>query len=247
MTSMKYKILVLAIALAGASFIVGCNSDNGSSSDVSFESHIDSVSYSLGYQMAEMSLKPQGMTDIETEAMEAGIKAALNNEESQFSDQEMQQIIQNYQMKSQQQAQQQQQQEAKTNAKEGQEFLSSNLEDEEVQETESGLQYQVLEEGSGESPDSTSTVEVHYEGTLIDGTVFDSSYDRGEPVQFPLDKVIPGWTEGLQLMEEGATYKFFIPGDLAYGQNAPPQSPIGPNETLIFEVELLEVDPENGN
>lgn len=244
MTSMKYKTLGFAIALAGASFFVGCNSDNGSSSDVSFESNIDSVSYSLGYQMAEMSLKPQGMTDIETDAMKAGIEAALNDEDSEFSDQEMQKIVQDYQMQAQQRAQQQQQQDAKSNAEEGQEFLSSNLENDDVQETDSGLQYEVIEEGSGESPDSASTVEVHYEGTLIDGTVFDSSYERGEPVQFPLGQVIPGWTEGLQLMEEGATYKFYIPGDLAYGQNAPPQSPIGPNETLIFEVELLEVDPD---
>lgn len=242
---MKLKTLSLVITLTGASLFYGCNSGMESSSEASIESNIDSVSYSLGYQMAAMSLKPQGMTDINTEAMQAGLEAALNDKESQLSKAEMQQVVQQYQMQAQQKAQEQRRKDAKANAAEGEEFLSANIDKEGVKETESGLQYKILEEGSGVSPDSTDTVKVHYEGTLIDGTVFDSSYERGETVTFPLNRVIPGWTEGLQLMEEGATYKFFIPGNLAYGQNAPPQSPIGPNETLIFKVELLEVNPKS--
>jgi len=145
-------------------------------------------------------------------------------------------------MQARQKAQLKQQQDAQTNQEEGEAFLAENRNKEGVQETESGLQYKVLEEGSGDSPVATDTVTVHYEGTLIDGTVFDSSYERGEPATFPLDGVISGWTEGLQLMKEGATYRFFIPADLGYGMNVRPGSPIGPNETLIFKVELLEVN-----
>ena len=120
-------------------------------------------------------------------------------------------------------------------------ILAENKKKEGVQVTESGLQYKVIEEGEGVSPDANDKVTVHYHGTLIDGTVFDSSKDRGEPVTFGLNRVIPGWTEGVQLMKEGATYEFYIPAELAYGTRAPQGSPIGPNETLVFKVELLEV------
>lgn len=124
----------------------------------------------------------------------------------------------------------------------GKAFLEENAAKEGVKVTESGLQYKVLTEGdaAGKSPAATDTVEVHYRGTLIDGTEFDSSYKRGETLSFPLNRVIPGWTEGMQLMKEGAKYQFFIPSHLAYG----PQGAggiIGPNETLIFEVELVKV------
>lgn len=244
MTLMNNKTTLLYLLFASVLLFVGCNSNAGQSGSVSLESNIDSVSYSLGYQMGAMSLKPQGMTDIKPEKLTAGIKAALNDQDAQLSNRQMQQIVQQYQMQAQKRAQQQKIQEGKENVKKGEEFLANNLKKEGVQQTESGLQYKVLEEGSGVSPDSTDQVRVDYEGTLIDGTVFDSSYERGEPVTFPLNRVIPGWTEGVQLMKEGAKYRFFIPGSLAYGQNPPPQSPIGPNETLIFEVELLEVNPE---
>ena len=127
------------------------------------------------------------------------------------------------------------------NLKEGQEFLKKNKKKEGVKTTESGLQYKVIEEGKGDSPGEYDTVKVHYTGTNIDDEVFDSSKKRGKPVEFPVDRVIPGWTEGLQLMKEGAKYKFFIPAELAYGKRAPRGSDIEPNETLIFEVELLEV------
>jgi FKBP-type peptidyl-prolyl cis-trans isomerase len=107
--------------------------------------------------------------------------------------------------------------------------------------TESGLMYEVVKLGEGPRPTAESTVKVNYEGTLIDGTKFDSSYDRGEPAQFPLGGVIRGWTEGLQLMPVGSTFRFIIPSDLAYGNNAPPGSPIKPGSTLVFKVELLEI------
>jgi len=107
--------------------------------------------------------------------------------------------------------------------------------------TASGLQYEVLQKGTGASPKAADTVEVHYRGTLLDGTEFDSSYKRGETIEFPLNRVIPGWTEGVQLMQEGAKYRFAIPSNLAYGERGTPGGPIPPNATLIFEVELIAV------
>ncbi len=122
----------------------------------------------------------------------------------------------------------------------GVQFLATNKNEEGVQVTESGLQYKVIKAGSGASPSATQTVSVHYEGRLIDGKVFDSSIQRGEPTEFPVNRVIPGWTEGLQLMKLGAKYQFYIPTELAYGPQGAGGS-IGPNETLIFDVELLEI------
>lgn len=236
----KISTAITSLLLLSAIIFAGCNSDSDSSQDVSLDTNIDSVSYSLGYQIAAMSLKPQGMTDINPDQLTAGLRAALEDEDAALSNNEMQQIIQNYQMQAQQKAQQQQQKEAEQNTKEGEEFLAENREKEGVQETESGLQYEVIEEGSGATPTENDTVLVRYEGSLIDGTVFDSSPEEGTSI--PLNRVIPGWTEGIQLMQEGAKYKFYIPGDLAYGANPRPGGPIGPNETLIFEVELIEVE-----
>ncbi|MEO0452939.1 MAG: FKBP-type peptidyl-prolyl cis-trans isomerase [Verrucomicrobiota bacterium] len=128
------------------------------------------------------------------------------------------------------------------NLMKGKDFLKENAEKPGIQTTKSGLQYMVIEEGdnSASSPAATDTVVVHYRGTLLDGTEFDSSYKRGQPASFPLNRVIKGWTEGVQLMKPGSKYKFFVPHDLAYGaRGAGPK--IGPNSTLIFEVELIEV------
>jgi FKBP-type peptidyl-prolyl cis-trans isomerase len=128
--------------------------------------------------------------------------------------------------------------------KEGEDFLAANKGKEGVKSTASGLQYKVIKEGKGPKPKSTDTVKVHYRGTLLDGTEFDSSYKRGEPVEFPLDGVIKGWTEGLQLMTVGSKYQLYIPATLAYGE--PGNRGIPPNSTLIFEVELLEIVAPGG-
>ena len=122
----------------------------------------------------------------------------------------------------------------------GQQFLQENAKKEGVKTTPSGLQYVVLTEGKGKSPKATDTVLVHYKGTLLNGTEFDSSYKRNEPISFPLNQVIPGWTEGVQLMKEGGKYRFFIPSNLAYGARGA-GGLIGPDETLVFDVELLKV------
>ena len=130
---------------------------------------------------------------------------------------------------------------ADPNTEKGEAFLAENAKKEGVKVTASGLQYKVLKEGKGKSPKKTDTVEVHYKGTLLDGTEFDSSYKRGQTIEFPLSGVIPGWTEGVQLMKEGAKYQFTIPSKLAYGERGTPGGPIPPNATLIFEVELVSV------
>jgi FKBP-type peptidyl-prolyl cis-trans isomerase len=129
---------------------------------------------------------------------------------------------------------------AQTALEKGEAFLAENAGKEGVKTTSSGLQYQVLTEGSGKTPKPTDTVVVHYRGTTIDGKEFDSSYSRGTPAEFPLNRVIPGWTEGVGLMKEGAKYRFFIPSKLAYGSRGA-GSAIGPDETLIFDVELIKV------
>jgi FKBP-type peptidyl-prolyl cis-trans isomerase len=126
------------------------------------------------------------------------------------------------------------------NMKKGATFLAENKKKDGVKVTESGLQYKVLEEGTGKTPKATDTVKVHYRGTTINGREFDSSYRRGEPIEFPLNGVIKGWTEGLQLMKEGSKYELYIPSNLAYGSRGAGGA-IGPNETLIFQVELIEV------
>ncbi len=130
---------------------------------------------------------------------------------------------------------------AQSALEDGQAYLKENATKEGVHTTTSGLQYKVLKDGTGKSPKSTDTVLVHYRGTLLNGKEFDSSYKRNEPIEFPLNGVIPGWTEGVQLMKEGAKYQFVIPSSLAYGRRGTPGGPIGPDETLIFEVELLKV------
>lgn len=123
----------------------------------------------------------------------------------------------------------------------GEKFLAENKQKPEIKVTTSGLQYQALTEGNGKAPSATDNVTVHYRGTTIDGTEFDSSYNRGAPATFPLNRVIPGWTEGLQLMKEGAKYRLFIPSQLAYGERGAGRH-IGPNSALIFDVELIKVN-----
>ena len=135
-------------------------------------------------------------------------------------------------------------QQIKDNKTIGREFMEQNAKNDSVTQTQSGLQYMVLKEGTGAKPGPTDEVTVHYTGRLLDGTVFDSSVERGEPATFPLDKVIPGWTEGLQLMSEGSKYRLFIPSELAYGSKGSGDK-ILPNSTLIFDVELIKVAKKN--
>lgn len=204
-----------------------------SSAEADLSTKIDSVSYALGYQNG-MFLNREGIEELEMNNYNAGINAGLTAEEGLLTQEQIRSVTNSY-------LQELTEMRSQENLEAGQAFLEENITKEGVNETESGLQYKVIEEGEGASPTAQSTVRVHYEGKLLDGEVFDSSYDRGQPAEFPLNRVIPGWTEGVQLMKEGATYEFYIPAELAYGTRAPQGSPIGPNETLVFKVELLEV------
>lgn len=192
---------------------------------------MDKVSYALGIGIGRQ-LAQMGATDINTDDFGQAIKDAISGR-LQLNEQEAQMIVQDFfQRKSEEQA--------KNVKAEGENFLAENGKKEGVVVLPSGLQYQVLREGNGNKPSATDQVECHYEGTLINGQVFDSSYKRGQTATFGLNQVIKGWTEGLQLMQEGAKYRFFIPYHLAYGAQGAGQN-IPPYATLIFDVELVKV------
>ncbi|MFC6670837.1 FKBP-type peptidyl-prolyl cis-trans isomerase [Marinobacterium aestuariivivens] len=199
------------------------------------------LSYSLGLILGD-KLK-QDIETLDVEAFSQGVETIYKGEEPQLDQEQVAQIMQAFQMKKMEEQRQQFAELAQANLDKGQAYQADNGKKDGVTTTESGLQYEVLEGGQGESPTAEDTVKVHYKGQLVDGTEFDSSYARGEPVSFPLNGVIPGWTEGLQLMKEGGKARLVIPADLAYGPGGMGNA-IGPNETLVFEVELLEVNPE---
>ena len=236
---MKVSIYSVLAALIFIFATSACETPQGTA-DASLETQLDSVSYSLGYFYGQ-NLVTQGVDSVELNNFAAGLDQALSEGESEIDQAAMQGLMQRYQQQVRQQQQAQQQELASENIEEGQQFLEENAQKEGVMVTDSGLQYRVIEEGSGESPTAEDRVEVHYRGTLLSGEEFDSSYSRNETTTFPLNRVIPGWTEGLQLMSEGATYEFYIPSELAYGNNPPPGSSIEPGSVLIFEVELIDV------
>ncbi|MBQ7150513.1 MAG: FKBP-type peptidyl-prolyl cis-trans isomerase [Prevotella sp.] len=193
---------------------------------------MDKVSYALGLGIARQ-LAGMGASEVNVDDFAQALKDIFAGKEPQVTDQEGQQLVNEFF--------QNKQAEMAAKAKEaGENFLEENGKKEGVVTLPSGLQYQVLREGNGKKPKATDKVECHYEGTLIDGTKFDSSYDRGQTATFGLNQVIAGWTEGLQLMQEGAKYRFFIPYTLGYGENGAGQS-IPPYAALIFDVELVAV------
>jgi FKBP-type peptidyl-prolyl cis-trans isomerase len=236
---MKYSIFPVALLFGFFGILSGCGNDFQSST-ANLSSKTDSLSYSFGYLQGS-NLVNEGIDDVDIKKYVAGLNTALEEGESQIDQMAMQSLIQTYLQDLQMQQMERQAAEADVNIEQGKAFLEENLQSSDVHETDSGLQYRVLEEGDGARPTASDQVEVHYRGTLINDEVFDSSYDRGEPVTFPLNRVIPGWTEGLQLMTVGSRYQFFIPSDLGYGNNPPPGSNIPPGAVLIFEVELLDI------
>ncbi len=192
----------------------------------------DSVSYALGYQNGKQ-LSTQGFADVDVENFLAGFQDGLGGEDSELAEVNLQVLFNKFgnylfdKIKLE-------------NDEEARVFFDENRTKEGVMETASGLQYEVVEEGTGLTPTPQDTVIVHYEGTLIDGTVFDSSFD-GDPAEFVLGAVIPGWIEGVGLMSEGATYMLYVPSELAYRDNPRPGSAIQPNDALIFKVQLIQV------
>ena len=198
------------------------------------DSDLEKVSYAVGMSIGE-SLKAQNLEDIDTKKLSLAMDTIFKNQDPLFTPEEANSIIQAY-LDTKKYA-------AYGRLKlEGEKFLKNNKSNKDIQTTESGLQYEIIKSGNGVKPAKTDTVSVHYHGTLIDGTVFDSSVERGTPASFGVHQVIPGWTEALQLMDIGSKYRLFIPQELAYGANPHPGGPIQPFSALIFEVELLEIN-----
>jgi FKBP-type peptidyl-prolyl cis-trans isomerase len=228
------KVTLFAI---GAITLFACGTGENSNKNVTLNNTVDSVSYSIGLNTGN-GIQAQ-FTEANVEALIKGLNDALDSSDQLITTEQTQGIIQSYFQKK----QAEEQQASFGNVKEeGLKFLAENKSKEGVQVTASGLQYIVMNEGNGKQPTTESTVTAHYIGMLPDGTVFESSVDKGEPIDFPVTGVIAGWTEGLQLMKEGAKYKFFIPQELAYGATPRQGGPIKPYQALVFEVELIKVN-----
>ena len=192
---------------------------------------MDKLSYALGLSMGQ-NFKGSGVDKLNADDFADALRAVYGEGTPAMTYDEAKQVVQEYFTNLQAKA-------GEMNAKAGKEYLANNAKEEGVKVTESGLQYLVVKEGNGKKPGPNDVVTVHYTGRLIDGTVFDSSVERGEPATFAVGQVIPGWVEGLQLMSEGSAYRLFIPSELAYGEHG--TVPIQPNSTLIFDVQLLKV------
>lgn len=230
------------IALAAAGVMAGCSSQEAVPENPALESTDQKVSYGMGLVMGQRM--SNDLPDLKMDQFLQGIQHghAGDDEQTRMSREEIQEALMAYQTQLQEQESAKTEELAKKNLEAGEQFLAENAERDAVKTTESGLQYEILEEGDGDKPTAEDRVRVHYTGELISGEVFDSSRERGEPVTFGLNQVIPGWTEGLQQMSEGSRAKLYIPSDLAYGPGG--NQRIGPNETLVFDVEILEINPE---
>ena len=203
-----------------------------------FKNDTEKFSYALAMNMSAHLLKMP--IELDREIIIEAVTSLLRGNQPDMSQEDYQQTMQKFQATMEEKAKAEAQKAASENSEKGKAYLAENAKKEGVKVTASGLQYEVIKEGTGKKPAATDTVSVHYEGTLINGQVFDSSIRRGQPVEFPLNRVIPGWTEGVQLMSVGSKYRFVIPSNLAYGEHGAGGA-IGPNETLIFEVELLDI------
>ncbi|MFL0798625.1 MAG: FKBP-type peptidyl-prolyl cis-trans isomerase [Cellvibrionaceae bacterium] len=227
--------------IATAVLLAACNKEAAAPQPITLETVEQKASYAIGVQFATQ-FKAQNI-EIDVDALKLGLSDRMSGAEIKLDEQQQEDAMQAFQK-----TQMKKQAEAfktvsENNLKEGAAFLAENAKKEGVQATESGLQYKVVTEGAGSKPTAEDTVTVHYRGTLTDGTEFDSSYGRGEPATFPVQGVIPGWTEALQLMPEGSKWELYIPAALAYGERGA-GAQIGPNQVLIFEVELLKAKAE---
>lgn len=200
---------------------------------------MDKLSYALGMSMGH-NFKSTGIKTLNSADFAAGVASVYDGVKPEMTFDEAKRIVNEYFAKLEAEMQAEAAKQGEVNRKNGEAFLTENAKREGIKVTESGLQYEVLESGKGDSPKASDNVEVHYTGKLIDGTVFDSSVERGVPASFGVTQVIPGWVEALQLMHEGDKWRLYIPSDLAYGPNGA-GGVIGPNMTLIFDVELLRV------
>jgi FKBP-type peptidyl-prolyl cis-trans isomerase FkpA len=224
--------------------VLGLMAAIGVSANVSAATELNTEAQKLGYIIGMdigSSLKQQG-SEIDLNALFDAIRTTYEGKDPAMTPEQAATIREEFIAKRRTEAEAEMSEAATKNAEEGDKFLLENRVKEGVQVTDSGLQYQVIDQGTGPKPKATDKVRVHYRGTLLNGEEFDSSYARGEPISFELNKVIPGWTEGVQLMPVGSKYMFFIPSALAYGPAG--GGPIGPNATLIFQVELLAIEDQ---
>ncbi len=237
MKKLVLSIAVLAFVFCGTPALAEDGSEEKAASTVKLEDDADRLSYSIGVQVGR-SLN-QFKDSIKVEVVMAAVQDILAGRETAMSTEEVQTVMRDFQTKMREEQVKKQQGDMEKNAIEGAAFLEENKSKDGISVTNSGLQYKVLTPGDGKSPGSGDKVKVHYRGTLLDGTQFDSSYDRGTPAEFQVTQVIAGWTEALQLMKVGAKWQLFIPSELAYGERGRPSIPA--NSVLIFEVELIEV------
>ena len=235
-TTRRLSTLFIAPLFAGA--LIACQEQAKEPAPVTLDTPEKRLSYGIALRMSERMVADGMVMDVDAYAL--GMRDAFEGAEARLTDEEINAEMMAFQEKVEAEREAAQAEVSEGNAEAGAAFLAENAQREGIIVTESGLQYEVVTAGEGASPGRDDEVEVHYRGTLIDGTVFDSSYDRGQTVTFGVSQVIPGWTEALQLMKEGAKYNLYIPSDLAYGPGGAGQV-IGPNSTLIFEVELIKV------
>jgi len=220
--------------------VVGCAAEEAKVvPEVTLDTPMSRISYTIGVNIGQ-DFKTQKM-EVDADILLMGMKDSLAGKELRLTDEEMVSEIQTFQQEMQAKMAAEMEGAAAKNLADGEAFLAENAKQEGVEVTESGLQYKILEPGEGDSPEAADVATVHYRGTLIDGTQFDSSYDRGQPATFPVGGVIAGWTEALQLMKPGAKWQLTIPAELAYGERGAGQD-IGPNATLLFDVELISVE-----
>ncbi len=235
-TARRISTLFIAPLFFGA--LIACQEQAKEPAPVTLDTPEKRLSYGVALRMSKRMVS-DGMT-MDVDAYALGMRDAFEGAEARLTDEEINAEMAAFQEKVEAEREAAQAQVAEGNAEAGAAFLAENSQRDGIVVTESGLQYEVVTAGEGASPGPDDQVEVHYRGTLIDGTVFDSSYDRGQTVTFGVTQVIPGWTEALQLMKEGDKYNLYIPSELAYGAGGAGQV-IGPNSTLIFEVELIKV------
>lgn len=237
----KIYLSTLAIALIGIT-MAGCNEDKAATAKTAEVSALTTQEQKVGYAIGAQIGAQLAMTkeDIDSKALISGLTDAMDGTALKLTDQQMQEAKMAFQKSVQEKAQKEMMKLAETNKAEGEKFLAENKTKEGVITLPSGLQYKVVQAGTGATPTAADTVVTHYTGTLLNGQVFDSSVQRGEPATFPVSGVIPGWTEALQHMKVGGKWQLFIPADLAYGERGAGQM-IAPNSTLIFDIELLEI------
>ena len=237
---MKGSVIVLVgIALTAACVRAEAPKAQVQPGEVQLKTNVDQASYAIGLNIGR-SLKAE-LPEVNLETLLLGVRDMMAGAKPRLTDQQMQAAMQTFQRETMAKVQQQRQQSVRKNKAAGQAFLAENGKKAGVVTLPSGLQYTVLKKGNGPSPKLNDTVRTHYHGTLIDGTVFDSSVERGEPATFPVGGVIRGWTEALQLMKVGDKWRLFVPSELAYGPDGA-SAAIGPNSVLVFEVELLGID-----